>query len=104
MTYKPQIVTERSRGGAVVSATAPASREIKVLMDFEVTVEKITPFGDPSKLMSGKRAIFRILASDLEPKTDAAFEFHGVRYSILSVLPLRRGGKTFKYDALVGFE
>lgn len=110
MFYQPQRVTQRSRGGAVLSATEIKPKCISVIMDLNPTPEQVTSFGDTSDFRYGRRAVFRVLASDCQksfgkaPAKKDAFEWQGKTYSIMAIQPLQRGGVTFKFDCLVGFE
>lgn len=106
VVYRPQIVTQRSRTGRNIgpTTTAPETIEVTVLIDFEVNLERVTSFGDPSLFRPGRQAIFRVLASDLEPQKDGRFEFDGKHYDVLGITPLWRGGTLFKYDVLVGLK
>jgi hypothetical protein len=105
VTYQPPSVTSRDRfGQTLTSNPAPSNPNINALIDWELTPEQVTAFGDPSAFGPGRRAVFRVLACDLEPQKSGMFVLDGTTYSILAIQPLTRSGRTFRYDVLVGWE
>ena len=103
--YLPAATAEYSRSGVLASGvkTAPAV-DLTALINWTPTLEQVTVFGDPSKFSAGRRAVFRVLASDVCPDQKASFVKANKVYSILAINPLERGGQTYCYDCLVGYE
>jgi hypothetical protein len=96
---------EHSRSGVLVSANKhPEPRRMVVLINWTPTLEQVTVFGDPSKFSAGRRAVFRVLASDACPDQKGSFLKNGKTYNILAINPLERGGQTYCFDCLVGYE
>jgi hypothetical protein len=111
MLYQPQRVVERSRGGAVISATQARPHEILINVPTEQpTFEDITAFGDTSEFKYGQKAIFHLEAEEAfcrlgkVPNKNDALVWQNVTYSIMAISNLTRGGKTIRHDLLVGFE
>lgn len=101
--YRPPFVGEVSRGGVATPGSQPANVSVGALIEWEPTVEEVTVFGDPSSFGSSRKAVFRILASDLTPVKQGSFEYGSIDYQILGINMLERGGQVYCWDCLVGY-